>query len=102
MKTTGNVFGLLLILGVGFYVYSLRTQSRDVAELCSVYPEGASVTNLAEIAGGYSGRLMGPFKLEDKPGTEAFIFCSPLTMCDVSCSLEIKDGVVIKSAYSSH
>ena len=64
-----KVFGLLIVLVVGYYIYFSYTQSRDVEKLCSMYPEGARADNNLEVAEGWSGRLMGPFEAEEKSGS---------------------------------
>jgi len=100
MKMIGSVLGLL-VLGLGFYIYSMQAQTRDVAEFCSTFPEGSRAESLFAVAQSFSGTLMASDKFADYPGPQQFVYCAPITMCDVSCSLEIKEGVVIKSEYRS-
>jgi len=101
MKSPGIILAILVVLVIAAYLYTMRSQALGVTELCARYPEGSPVGNLIEIAREYSAKLMGPQAVKGQPETEQAMFCAALTMCDVSCSLEIKDGVVTKSVYSS-
>jgi len=92
-----KVIGLLLVFGIGFYVYSIFQQVNEVAEVCSVLSAGTPVGKMKELKTHYSLELRGPFELKDKPGTLVYIYCSDLTMCETSCSIEVKDGKVKKS-----
>jgi hypothetical protein len=96
-----RVVGILIVLGVGYYVYSMHAQSRDVEELCSTYVKGTRADEILEVAQDYSGQLMGPIESTNKDDTYSFIYCAPVTMCDVSCSIEVEDGVVTKSDFRS-
>ena len=100
MKLIGIACGFL-VLGLGFYVYSMQVQSRDVAEFCATYAEGTLAEKFFTDAEQYSGQLMGGDKIADKARPQQFIYCAPTTMCDVSCSLEIVNGVVTKSKFNS-
>jgi len=99
MKFFGGGLGLLFILGIGFYIWSIQVQTRDVAEFCSTYPEGSRAEDFFTVAERYSGNLMGEHKFTDKDRPQQFVYCAPLTMCDVSCNVEIENGVVTKSEY---
>ncbi len=59
-----------------------------------------AVGDLKEIENNYSVKLMGPFDVKDKPGTQQAIFCAVLTMCDTSCSVEFQNNRVIKAGVS--
>jgi len=100
MKVFGSAFALL-VLGLGFYIYTMRAQTRDVAEFCSAFPEGSPAANLFVVAESYSGQLMGSAALTYDVKPQPFIYCAPLTMCDVSCRLEVIDGVITKAEYRS-
>ena len=93
--------GLLIAIGIGAYVFAMNEQITDVAQVCSLFPEGAYVGDLNEIESNYSVKLMGPFDVEDKPGAQQAIFCAVLTMCDASCWVEYRNSVVIRSEASS-
>ena len=69
--------------------------------MCSLFPEGTAVGDLKEIENNYSVKLMGPFDVKDKQGTQQAIFCAVLTMCDTSCSLEFQNNRVIKAEVSN-
>jgi hypothetical protein len=100
MMKTLSAFGLLMVMGIGAYVYSINDQISDVEEVCSLFPEGAVVGDLKAIENSYSVKLMGPFGVKDKPGTQQAIYCAVLTMCDTSCSVEFQNNRVIKAEVS--
>jgi hypothetical protein len=93
--------GILLVVGVGFYVFSLRNQSQAAADLCDNHPVGSAVENLEELEGTSSLTPVGPIELHDAPGTTQVIFCAALTMCDTSCRLRVENGRVIAADFSS-
>jgi hypothetical protein len=74
-----RVVGILIVLGVGYYVYSMHAQSRDVEELCSTYVKGTRADEILEVAQDYSGQLMGPIESTNKDDTYSFIYCAPVT-----------------------
>lgn len=96
MKLTGTVLGLLFV-GLGFYICTIRLQTRDVAEYCCAHPQGSLAESLFAMAKSYSGKLMGGDEFTDKVRPQSFIYCAPLTMCDVSCSLQVIDGLTTQS-----
>ena len=91
---TGNIVGLLVLGGIAAYVMLLFAQRNAAAELCDRYPVGASIEDLDDLEGTFLLTRMGPLDDPEKPGTQRVIFCAGLTMCDTSCTLEIKDRVV--------
>ena len=91
------IFGILLFLGFGVYIYSLHNQISDINEVCSRFPVGAPKGNLEEIEKQYSVQFMGVSRAREQPGTETAIFCAPLTMCDTSCRIEFTDNKVTKA-----
>ena len=101
MKRAGSVMGLLILFGIGYYVYSMWRQSKEIEELCASYFVGAEAENMRNTSLEFGVQLMGPYEIEKQPGVQKFIFCAPLSMCDVSCALEVKDGVVTSSDYVS-
>jgi hypothetical protein len=100
-KRIGNVVGLLVLFGVVFYFYSMWRQTSEIETLCASYPPGTVVGNLENPPLEFGVQLMGPFKTEEQPGLRKFVFCAPLTMCDVSCALEVQNGAVTSSDYVS-
>ncbi len=94
-----KAFGLLVALGIGYYIYAMNAETSDVEELCARYPVGTPADGFAATADGLSGDLMGPMGPDDKSGKLTYIYCSPMTMCDVSCSVDIEDGVVTRSDF---
>jgi hypothetical protein len=99
MKTLSTI-GLLIVIGIGAYIYSINKQISDIEVVCSLFPEEAAVGDLKEIENKYSVKLMGPFDLKDKPGTQQAIFCAVLTMCDTFCSVEFQNNRVTKAGVS--
>jgi hypothetical protein len=99
MKTI-STFVLLIIIGIGAYIYSINKQISDTEVVCSLFPEGTAVGDLKEIENKYSVKLMGPFDLKDRPGTQQAIFCAVLTMCDTFCSVEFQNNRVTKAGVS--
>ena len=102
MKLANRIVGLFLLAGVAFYVYSLWAQSKGIKDVCAAHPEGAELGDPNDLADEYSIRYMGSFEVEDSPGVDRHIFCAPLTMCDASCSLYVKDGIVTQADYTAH
>ena len=94
MKQSLSVIGLGFIVGVGAYAFFLVKQLADVDEVCSLFRQGAAVGELQRIEEDYSLKLMGPFALRNKAGTQQAIFCASLTLCDTSCSVEFRNGRV--------
>ena len=97
---TGNIVGLLVLGGIAAYVMLLFAQRNAAAELCDRYPVGSSIEDLDDLDGTLLLTRMGPLDDPENPGTERVIFCAGLTMCDTSCSLEIRDRVVTKAKKS--
>lgn len=101
MKKALLTTGLLIVVGIGAYVFAINDQISDVAQVCSLFPEGADLGDLNEIESNYSVKLMGPFDIQHKPGAQQAIFCAVLTMCDASCWVEFQNNTVIRSEASS-
>ncbi len=101
MARTIKFISLLMVIGIGFYIYSLLSQVRGAADLCDSYPVGSQIENLEKLESVYGLTLMGPIEVKDKPGVQEAIFCAALTMCDTFCSLEIQNGRVTQSNYSN-
>ena len=97
----GGALAIIVALVVGGYIYLMRAETRDVKAFCAELPQGTPAEQIFTSADRYSGQLMGGRHLigGDKPQT--FIYCSPMTMCDVSCSLEVQGGVVTQSEFVS-
>jgi len=96
-----KIFGVIVLIGLGYYFYAWYAETRDVEKLCAMYPAGTSAGDILEVARAYSGQLMGPVEDKDKNETYQFIYCAPMTMCDVSCNIEVEDGVVTESEFRS-
>ena len=96
-----KVFGILMLLGIGAYLVVWQLEARGVREFCSRFPVGADASEIWTVADGLWGDLTGSRQPVDLGGKKTFIYCAPTTMCDVSCSLEVVDGVVTESDYRS-
>lgn len=96
MKTI-SILGLVLVIGIGAYVYLLSDQVSNVGKVCSIFLKEAPVGNLKQIAMNYSLDLRGPITVKNKPDTQMAIFCAPLTLCDSSCNIEFQNGQVVKA-----
>jgi len=92
-----KVIIILLIGGIAFYTYSLNKQISDVETICSRYPVGASAKGILNIKNEYSVQYTGAYEIKNNPNARRATFCAAFTMCDVSCSLEYKNNVIIKS-----
>ena len=90
----------MVVSGAGAYIYSINDQISDIDKVCSLFPEGTAVGDLKEIENKFSVKLMGPFDVKDKPGTQQAIFCAALTLCDTSCSVEFQNNKVTKAGVS--
>jgi hypothetical protein len=55
-----STIGLLIVIGIGAYIYSINRQISDIEVVCSLFPEGTAVGDLKEIENKYSVKLMGP------------------------------------------
>ena len=101
IRKTFKLFGLLILAGMGAYIYSIIDQAADVDAVCLHFPKGTPVGDLKTFEERYSVKLMGPFEVKDQPGTHRATFCATLTMCDTSCTIEYRNNVVIESAVSN-
>jgi hypothetical protein len=102
MLRIGGTSGLVVVAGVVTYVLVLMAQTNAAENLCEKYPAGSEVAEIEKLDGTFFLTRMGPLQLPDAPGTQRVIFCAGMTMCDTSCSLEIKDRVVTDARYSNH
>lgn len=92
---------LLIVIGIGSYIYVLNDQIADIDEVCSLFPEGAPLGDLKELERKYSVRFMGLSRVKDKPGAQRALFCATLTMCDTFCSVEFEHNEVVKAGVSN-
>jgi hypothetical protein len=95
MKTVLRIF---FVIGL---FYLLTAPGRAAKGLCENHPVGTPITNIEDIEGSFLLNRMGPFPDPDQPGVQSAIFCVSLTLCDTSCRLSVKDGLVIKSEFSA-
>ncbi len=100
MRAFGSALIVLALL-IGSYLFTLQKQTRDVVAFCDVVGPGLPGDAIFEIAANYSGKLMGGDRLLDTDKPQAFIYCAPITLCDVSCKVEVTKGVVTGREFSS-
>ncbi len=95
MKTVLRIFFV-----IGLY-YMLTAPGRAAADLCENHPVGSPVDNIEDIEGSFLLNSMGPVPDSDQPGAQTTIFCVSLTLCDTSCRLTVKDGLMVEAEFSS-
>ncbi len=93
--------GPLVAAGIAIYILVMVAQSRAAAELCENHPVGSQIDSIEDIEGSLFLNRMGPLPDSDQPGAQFAIFCASLTMCDTSCSLTVKDGLVVEADFSA-
>ena len=98
--SVGNVLGIFILVAIAWYAFSISAQKKHVQEICDRYSNGAIAPTIASIEARYSVQVMGPMSDSNTPDTTSYIFCSPLTMCDVSCRIEIVNGTVTNAEYA--
>ena len=101
MKFRMGTAGPLVLAVIVIYRASMAAQQRAAANLCESHPVGSPIDNLENIESFFL-RRMGPMSDTDNPGAQLAIFCASMTMCDVSCRLIVKDGLVIEENFSAH
>ena len=94
--------GALVAAGIAIYIAVFVAQSRAAADLCEKHPVGSPIDNIEEIEGTFFLSPMGPVPDSDQPGAQTTIFCASTTMCDRSCRLTVKDGLVVEAVFSAH
>lgn len=92
--------GPLVIAGIAIYVAVHVAQGRAAESLCDRYTVGARIENVENLEGTFLLTPMGHFD-PDIETSQTIIFCAATTMCDKSCRLEIENGRVTESQYSS-
>ena len=97
----GNILGLVVLSGVAAYVLMSRAQSRAATDLCESIPVGTRVESPESLTDSSLLKLMGPIRDPELPNTEVLIFCAGLTMCDVSCQIEVTDDIVTDVVFRS-
>ena len=93
--------GPIVAAGIAIYVLIMVVQSRAAADLCENHPVGSPIGNIEDMEGSFFLRRMGPLPDYDQPGAQWVIFCASLTMCDTSCHLTVKDGLVVEADFSA-
>ena len=92
--------GPLVLAGITIYIAVHFAQTRAAATLCERYSAGTPINDIENLEGTFFLKPMGHYDPQN-PAAQQVIFCVPSTMCDVSCSLEIENGVVTKSDHHS-
>ncbi len=87
--------GLLLFAGVVLYLALVLAQERAAEALCAANPPGTAVSDVMAHPGTFLLSPRGPLSDPHRPDVERVIYCAALTLCDTSCRLEFRHGVVI-------
>ena len=90
------VLQLLFLIGL---FYAFTAPGRAAADLCDNYPVGSPIDNNEHIEGTFLLSRMGPTPDPDRPGVQQVTFCAVTTMCDTSCRLTIRDGLVAEARF---
>ena len=77
----------------------LSHQQDDTFALCNSFPIGSDVSRLHLIADRYSLELMTRDPPLEEPEARRLTYCASFSMCDFACSLDVKDGLVIRSEH---
>ena len=93
--------GPLVLAVIAIYIGALVAQNRAAANLCERHPVGSPIESLEAVESFFLNR-MGPMPDADRPGAQIAIFCAGMTLCDTSCRLTVKDGLVIEGVFSAH
>lgn len=91
--------GMVLLAAIGLYVFLISASGRAAADLCGSHPVGFAIDDFEAMEGSFLLKRMGPVPDPDRPGARYAIFCASLTMCDTSCRLAVKDGVVVEARF---
>ena len=102
MVRAGSKIGLLLVGGIVAYILVLIAQGHAAEDLCDKYAVGSTIEDLENLDGTFLLTRKGPMDVREDPGTQRVIFCAALTVCDTSCSLDIKDRVVKNARFSDY
>ena len=92
--------GPLVLAAIAIYIGAIVAQGRAAAHLCESHPVGSPIDSLENIESFFLNRV-GPIPDADRPGAQIAIFCAGMTLCDTSCRLTVKDGLVIDETFSA-
>ena len=92
--------GPLVIVGLSIYIAVHFAQTRAAVSLCERYSVGTRINDWKNLEGSFFLTPMGHYDPK-LPRVQNLIFCASATMCDVSCSLEIENGLVTKSEHNT-
>ncbi len=93
-KIANILVGILLLAGIAYYLVSFGRQIKGVTSICSMYPVGSSITGIENAAKNFPVMLSGP--VEGNNSNHYFV-CSEFSMCDISCDIEVQNGIVIEA-----
>ncbi len=96
MKT---VLGAFLVIGL--YMFMLFASGRAASELCEDHAVGSPIDSIEDIEGSFFLKRMGPVPDPDQPGAQYAIFCASLMLCETSCRLTVRDGLVVEARFST-
>lgn len=90
------ILGLLIVIG---FFYMFTAPGRAAADLCKNHPVGSPLDSIEDIEEPFLVKRMGPLPDPDNPGAAYATFCASTTMCDTSCRLTVKNGLVIEARF---
>ena len=99
MRSVLNKIGLVAVFAFVYYVFVLNTEVKSASEVCARYTAGKPIGDLSAIAKEFDLQLAGPLPVEDNPETLAAVICAQKTLCDTSCRIEYRDGVVTDAKF---
>ncbi len=100
MKILGNLLGVILLVGVGLYLYGMGSQIDNVEALCEAHPPGIDFSAVQRFAEAHRLESNGPFTDTDLDGKERYIYCATLTSCAHACAIETDLQIVTSAVYS--
>ena len=90
---------LLLSCTIGVYLFVMNAQMNAAAALCAAHPVGSRIDSVEALPGTFYLTRMGPAVDPGQPDVQDTIFCAGTTMCDTSCRLKTKQGVVVEADF---
>lgn len=98
-RTLNLIVGLLLVIGIGFYVFRFSNQIKSVRRVCDTFPVGSDISDFQEIVRDLPIKSGGPLESDDN--RQFYYACSPYSLCEISCDIKVKNNIVVE-AKSGH
>ena len=94
-----RILGWLILGGIVAYVLAYRAEVSAAEKVCASISAGTPLEHPEEIPGTFWLTLRGPLRIPEQADTERFVFCAAMTMCDVSCELEVTNDIVTEVVF---